>query len=109
MSSRYVLPTSSNHKADRQDPTTHLVTDFISFYSLPSSIMQSPKYDTLQAAYLFYYASDAVFSPSGSSDDVQRHETKAKGKLSERLNALSQDMLSVAQTVCPPNIQGANE
>jgi hypothetical protein len=25
------------------------------------------------------------------------------------LNALSQDMLSVAQTVCPPFIQGANE
>ena len=71
--------------------------------------MQSPKYDTLQAAYLFYYASDAIFSPSGSSDDVQRHETKAKGKLGERLNALSQDMLSVAQTVCPPFIQGAND
>jgi glycylpeptide N-tetradecanoyltransferase len=63
--------------------------------------MQSTKYDTLNAAYLFYYASDAIFSPSGSSDDVERHEAKAKSKLAERLNALSQDMLCVAQGVCP--------
>jgi len=84
---------------NNQDPTTHLITDFMSFYSLPSSIMQSTKYDTLNAAYLFYYASDAIFSPSGSSDNVEKHEAKAKSKLAERLNALSQDMLSVAQSV----------
>lgn len=82
-----------------QDPTTHLITDFISFYSLPSSIMKSPKHDTLNAAYLFYYASDAIFSPGGSSDDAARHEAKAKSKLGERLNALSNDMLVVAQNV----------
>jgi glycylpeptide N-tetradecanoyltransferase len=87
------------NEANYQDPTTHLITDFMSFYSLPSSIMQSPKHDTLNAAYLFYYASDAIFSPGGSSDDAEKHEAKAKSKLAERLNALSQDMLSVAQGV----------
>ena len=61
--------------------------------------MQSTKHDTLNAAYLFYYASDAIFSPGGSSDDAERHEAKAKSKLAERLNALSHDMLAVAQGV----------
>jgi glycylpeptide N-tetradecanoyltransferase len=70
----------------------------MSFYSLPSSIMKSPKHDTLNAAYLFYYASDAIFPPGGSSD-AERHEAKAKSKLADRLNALSQDMLVVAQNV----------
>jgi len=58
----------------------------------------------LNAAYLFYYASDAIFSPGGSSDDAERHEAKAKSKLADRLNALSQDMLVVAQNVS--NSQG---
>lgn len=61
--------------------------------------MQSPKHDMLNAAYMFYYASDAIFSPGGSSDDAARHEAKAKSKLDERLNALSSDMLVVAQNV----------
>lgn len=78
-----------------EDPTTKEITDMISFYSLPSTIMQHPKYDVLNAAYLFYYASDAAFSAGASSDD----ETKLKAKLDERLNALSRDMLTVAQTV----------
>ncbi|WOO78026.1 Glycylpeptide N-tetradecanoyltransferase [Vanrija pseudolonga] len=77
-----------------EDPTTKEITDMISFYSLPSTIMQHPKYNVLNAAYLFYYASDAAFSAGASSDD----ETKLKAKLDERLNALSRDMLTVAQT-----------
>ncbi|RSH90742.1 glycylpeptide N-tetradecanoyltransferase [Saitozyma podzolica] len=79
-----------------QDPTTHLITDFISFYSLPSSIMKHKKHDVLNAAYLFYYASDAIFQPGGSSDEAA-HEAKSKSRLGERLNALVGDMMVVAK------------
>ncbi|WRT66752.1 glycylpeptide N-tetradecanoyltransferase [Kwoniella shivajii] len=80
-----------------EDPTTHLITDFMSFYSLPSTIMKHPKHDVLNAAYLFYYASDVIFSAGGSSDDAATHDAKANKKLEERLNALTNDMLSIAK------------
>ncbi|GFZ50470.1 Glycylpeptide N-tetradecanoyltransferase [Saitozyma sp. JCM 24511] len=80
-----------------EDPTTHLITDFISFYSLPSSIMKHKKHDVLNAAYLFYYASDAIFQPGGSSDDAAAHEAKSKSRLGERLNSLVGDMMVVAK------------
>ncbi|WVQ73551.1 glycylpeptide N-tetradecanoyltransferase [Cryptococcus sp. DSM 104548] len=80
-----------------EDPTTHLITDFISFYSLPSSIMKNPKHNLLNAAYLFYYASDSVFSAGGSSDDAAAHDRKAKRNLEERLNALVSDIMIMAK------------
>lgn len=80
-----------------EDPTTHLITDMVSFYSLPSTIMQHAKYDTLNAAYMYYYASDVVFAPAGSSDDASAHDAKTNTKLDERLNALMRDLLVVAQ------------
>ena len=46
-----------------QDPETHAITDFFSFYALPSTIMKSTKHSLLEAAYLFYYASDVAFHP----------------------------------------------
>jgi hypothetical protein len=46
----------------------------MSFYSLPSLIMKHPKHKDLGTAYLFYYATDAALSPSGS----QGGEEKAK-------------------------------
>jgi glycylpeptide N-tetradecanoyltransferase len=82
-----------------QDPTTHLITDFVSFFSLPSSIMKSTKYDVLNAGYMYYYASDMIFSPGGSSEDAETHEARAKGKLEERLNALMGDLLVTAKNV----------
>ena len=36
------------------DPESKEVTDFFSFYSLPSSVLMSAKYPTLNAAYAFY-------------------------------------------------------
>ncbi|KAI6127852.1 N-myristoyl transferase [Pisolithus croceorrhizus] len=44
-----------------EDPGEHRVTDFFSFYSLPSTIINRPRPDLLEAAYLFYYASDVAF------------------------------------------------
>jgi len=34
-----------------------VITDFVSFYHLPSSIMNHPQYKTLKAAYSFYNVS----------------------------------------------------
>jgi len=36
------------------------ITDMVSYYSLPSSILQSPKYDRLNAAYSFYNVATTV-------------------------------------------------
>ncbi|CAO1632707.1 unnamed protein product [Jaminaea pallidilutea] len=44
------------------------ITDMASFYSLPSSVLDSKEHGTLNAAYLFYYATDAAFAETGSSD-----------------------------------------
>ena len=75
------------------------MTDLVSFYSLPSSIMKHKTHTLLSAAYLFYYASDVIFSPGGSSDDAATHEAKAKSRLSERLIGLVGDILTIAQNV----------
>lgn len=37
-----------------EDPETHKITDLLSFYSLPSTIIGNDKYQTLRAAYSFY-------------------------------------------------------
>lgn len=69
-----------------QDPTTHKITDFFSFYSLPSTIIGSPKHDVLNAAYLYYYATEIAFD-EGSEED---------GRLKKRLEDLIGDSLIVA-------------
>ena len=40
-----------------QDPKTHKLTDLISFYHLPSTVIGHDKYNTLRAAYSFYNVS----------------------------------------------------
>ena len=37
-----------------EDPTTKQVTDFVSFYTLPSTIVGHPKHNLLKAAYSYY-------------------------------------------------------
>ena len=69
-----------------QDPTTHKITDFFSFYSLPSTIIGNAKYPLLEAAYLYYYASDSAFQPDADSS----------GSLQRRLTVLIGDALVVA-------------
>lgn len=68
-----------------EDPATHKITDFFSFYSLPSTIIGSTKYPTLEAAYLYYYAADAAFD----EPDGETH-------LAKRLQDLIGDALIVA-------------
>ena len=71
----------------------------ISFYSLPSTIMKHAKHNMLNAAYLFYYASDVIFSPGGSADDADTHAIRVNAKLGERLNALVNDVMVIAHKV----------
>ncbi|RWR73626.1 Myristoyl-CoA:protein N-myristoyltransferase [Cinnamomum micranthum f. kanehirae] len=40
-----------------ESPETHEITDFCSFYTLPSTILGNPNYSTLKAAYSFYNVS----------------------------------------------------
>ncbi len=51
------------------NPKTGLITDFISFYHLPSSILNHDKYKTLKAAYSFYNVSGTFTS----SSEMQRY------------------------------------
>lgn len=69
-----------------EDPSTHKVTDFFSFYCLESSVIKNPKYDVVRAAYMFYYATEAAFAEN------------EKG-LKERLNELMNDTLVLAKRV----------
>lgn len=43
------------------------ITDMISFYSLPSSILNHEQYDAVNAAYLFYYATDVAFEDNAAT------------------------------------------
>ncbi|CCF52880.1 hypothetical protein NDA11_006105 [Ustilago hordei] len=78
------------------------ITDMFAFYSLPSSILENDKHSSLNAAYLFYYATDAVFqsSPpppsssstggsSSSSPASERSLALASGKEAWQCNALT--------------------
>lgn len=58
------------------------ITDFISFYSLESSVINHPKHTTIKAAYLFYYATEVGFA-----------NPPDKNALKARLNALVSDSL----------------
>ena len=70
-----------------EDPDTHQITDFISFYILESTIINPKNYDTIKAAYLFYYATESAFK-------------KDKATYKARLNALMKDALILAKQVC---------
>lgn len=69
-----------------EDPQTHKITDFVSFYSLESTVIQSVKHKEVRAAYLYYYATETAFAE------------KEKG-LKERLLMLMNDALILAKKV----------
>ncbi|KAI4179258.1 MAG: hypothetical protein L6R41_007950 [Letrouitia leprolyta] len=67
-----------------EDPSSNKITDFFSFYCLESSVIKNPKHDSVRAAYMFYYATEAAFAEN------------EKG-LKERLNDLMNDALVLAK------------
>ncbi|KAG2078165.1 N-myristoyl transferase [Suillus decipiens] len=68
-----------------EEANTGRITDFFSFYALPSTIINHPKHGILEAAYLFYYASDAAFVKDSETDSLKK-----------RLEALVGDALIIA-------------
>jgi hypothetical protein len=74
------------HSIFPEDPETHQITDFFSFYSLPSTVIGNQKHPILEAAYLFYYATTVAFE-SDAEDD---------GRLKARVQALITDAFAVA-------------
>ncbi|KAI0320750.1 N-myristoyl transferase [Amylostereum chailletii] len=69
-----------------EHPDTHKITDFFSFYTLPSMVMASQKHNVLEAAYLFYYGTDVAFQ-EGADD---------RGLVKHRLHELIGDAIIVA-------------
>ncbi|KAG5653839.1 hypothetical protein H0H81_010112 [Sphagnurus paluster] len=69
-----------------EDPETNKITDFFSFYSLPSTVIHNSKFPILEAAYLFYYGSDTAFLEGAEES----------GALRRRLEAVVGDALVVA-------------
>ena len=69
-----------------EDPSSHKITDFFSFYCLESSVIKNPKHDSVRAAYMFYYGTEAAFADN------------EKG-LKERLNEMMSDTLVLAKKV----------
>lgn len=63
------------------------ITDFTSFYSLESSVIKKEKYESVKAAYLFYYASESVFKDGPGAEKQYK----------ERLTTLMQDALIEAK------------
>lgn len=69
-----------------EDPETHKITDFFSFYNLESTVIQHPKHDNVRAAYLYYYGTETAF-------------TGDQKALQERLLLLMNDALILAKKV----------
>ncbi|KAJ1559422.1 hypothetical protein HK405_010698 [Cladochytrium tenue] len=63
-----------------EDAETHEITDFYSFYSLPSTVINNPKHNCINAAYLFYYA------PKGMGVDPKRTQAIMKDALIQARN-----------------------
>lgn len=69
------------------------ITDFISYYLLESSVLSSNKKETIRAAYLYYYATEAAFP----EDTSKTSPKQAQDALQARLGLLVHDALILAK------------
>ncbi|KAF7343251.1 Glycylpeptide N-tetradecanoyltransferase [Mycena venus] len=69
-----------------ENPATHKISDFFSYYYLPSTILHSAAHDMVEAGYLYYYATDVAFEDGAEAD----------GRLKNRLKTLIGDALVIA-------------
>ncbi|KAG0373542.1 glycylpeptide N-tetradecanoyltransferase [Mortierella sp. AD032] len=80
-----------------ENPESKEITDFFSFYSLPSTVINNPKHSTLNAAYSFYYAVQTPDEALSKIDDAaEREKARAEG-IKGRLTMLMQDALILAR------------
>ncbi|CAL9737695.1 glycylpeptide N-tetradecanoyltransferase [Monosporozyma servazzii] len=68
------------------------ITDFVSFYSLPFTILENAIYKDLGIGYLFYYASNADFEYN------DRFDKEGTAALRKRLDSLISDTVVLAKT-----------
>jgi len=66
-----------------ENPTTHSITDMVSFYHLPSTAMNCTPHQTIDAAYLFYYATTAAPSCAHSAPPTQTQEEPSQVALTD--------------------------
>ena len=76
-----------------EEPETHKITDFVSFYSLDTLVLENAKHSVIHTAYLYYYASEMAFKENEEG-------------LKERLMLLVNDALILAKRVrmSPPSL-----
>jgi len=53
-----------------KEEETNIITDFFSFYSLPTQVVQSTEHELLEVAYLFYYATSVAFEANSEWLDL---------------------------------------
>ncbi|KAM0792167.1 hypothetical protein ACM66B_004864 [Microbotryomycetes sp. NB124-2] len=88
-----------------EDPDTGKITDVFSFYSLPSTATKMTPKTVINAAYLFYYATDQTPSTNDLGDgsvatpvtNWQDETAEQRQVLKERLTLLINDALVLAQ------------
>ncbi|KAK7204757.1 glycylpeptide N-tetradecanoyltransferase-like protein [Myxozyma melibiosi] len=67
------------------------ITDMVSFYKLPSTVLGNAKHDSLEIAYAFYYASSVALDAPSRSDEA------GTAKLKARLTELFNDALIISR------------
>lgn len=72
-----------------ENPDSGKITDFFSFYSLPSTVINNSTYSILEAAYLYYYATEAGLQTGDNQDEGVK----------QRLMSLIGDALIIANEV----------
>ena len=74
----------------------------MSFYIIESSVINNKKYNSIRAAYLYYYATDVAFTQPSPPERSEKPKnalasTDIKTALKTRLNELIHDMLILAK------------
>lgn len=68
-----------------EDPKTTKVTSFVSFYSLPSSVINNSLHTHLRAAYLFYYFADVEQKENEPAEQLRARKEAAIQQLMRAL------------------------
>ncbi|KAF9586122.1 glycylpeptide N-tetradecanoyltransferase [Lunasporangiospora selenospora] len=79
-----------------EDPESHKITDFFSFYALPSTVINNSLHSTLNAAYCFYYAVQTPDEELEKITDAEKKNKARKEAIRERLCRLMNDALILA-------------
>ncbi|KAF9428520.1 glycylpeptide N-tetradecanoyltransferase [Podila epigama] len=80
-----------------EDAESKEITDFFSFYSLPSTVINNPTHSTLNAAYSFYYAVKTDDEALSKIEDAEERKAAREASIKERLTLLMEDALILAR------------